>query len=219
MKTTILICSIALLAACKSDTSKSDSTTTTSTSAADTISLAGAGAAASQLGTVEAMKGGMDKMMADLNALSMTGNADHDFAAIMRTHHQGAVLMMQAYLRDASDPTLRSKVETGLKNQQQEIEELTAFLGSNQPAAKNSSYGKDAKKMVSDMMMMIDTTSADPNKAFAAMMVTHHESAVHISQMYVTEAKDAKMKEMAKKIAAEQQQETNELKKWMEAHP
>lgn len=219
MKTTILTCSFALLAlaSCESDTNKTDSTITTSTS--DTTMRSSGATTASQTGTsAEGMKAGMDKMMADLNALSMTGDADHDYASIMRVHHQGAVAMMQTYLRDASDPTLRSMAELGISKQQQEIEELSAFLSNHQPASKNSSYGKDAVKMISDMMMM-ENMPTDPNKAFAAMMAPHHESAVHVSQMYMNAGKDEKMKAMAKKIAEDQQKETDDLKKWMEAHP
>ncbi len=164
------------------------------------------------------MKAGMDKMMADLKAMQPTGDADHDFAAIMRTHHQGALAMMQAYLPGASDATLKGMAEKGINKQQGEIDELSAFLNSHQPAAQKSDYGKDATQMVVDMMAM-DAMPQGADNAFATMMIPHHESAVHISQMYASQGKDAKMKEMAAKIAADQQKEADELKQWLQAHP
>jgi uncharacterized protein (DUF305 family) len=92
------------------------------------------------------------------------------------------------------------------------------LLNNHQPSKQQSSYGKDAIQMIIDMMKM-DTMPAEADKVFAMMMLPHHESAVHISQMYLNEGKDAKLKAMAKKIATEQQTEADDLKKWQTAHP
>lgn len=160
----------------------------------------------------------MDKMMADLKALPLTGDADHDFAAIMRSHHQGAVVMMQEYLPNASDSMLRGMAEKGINDQQREVDELSAFLNSHKPTSQNSDYGKNAVQMIMDMMKM-DAMPQNADKAFATMMIPHHESAVHISQMYGSQGKDAKMKEMASKIATEQQAEADAMKQWLQSHP
>jgi uncharacterized protein (DUF305 family) len=157
-------------------------------------------------------------MMSDLKALTITGDADYDFAAIMRIHHQGAVDMMQAYHGNAQDTMLKGMAEKGLAKQQAEIGELSTFLSSHQPASQKSDYGKDAVQMIQDMMQM-ESTPAHIDKAFAAMMAPHHESAVHVSQMYLSKGNDKTLLAMAKKIAAEQQKETDILKQWLQSHP
>ncbi|RYZ79170.1 MAG: DUF305 domain-containing protein, partial [Moraxellaceae bacterium] len=157
-------------------------------------------------------------MMTDLKALTITGDADQDFAAMMRIHHQGALNMMQAYLPSAQDTMLKGMAQKGIQKQQEEIGELTTFLSSHQPAAQKSDYGKEAVQMVLDMMHM-DTMPSNTDKAFAAMMAPHHESAVHVSQMYLTKGKDKSLRAMAKKIASEQQKEADMLKQWLQSHP
>ncbi|MDI1268059.1 MAG: DUF305 domain-containing protein [Polaromonas sp.] len=58
------------------------------------------------------MQGSMDMkaMMKDNNdkmaAMKMTGNADADFAMMMRMHHQGAIDMAEAHLRSGKDPEM-----------------------------------------------------------------------------------------------------------------
>src|SRR6476659_8760726 len=49
----------------------------------------------------------MAKMDHDMAAAPMTGQADHDFAAMMIPHHQGAIDMAKAYLAEAKDPVMR----------------------------------------------------------------------------------------------------------------
>lgn len=217
MKATIATLSLAtlFLAACGES---NESTTNSTEMTVDTATAGPSAPAAPATDPMAGMKSGMDKMMADMKAMQPTGDPDHDFAAIMRTHHQGAVDMMQAYLPGATDATLRGMANQGIPKQQGEIGELSTFLSSHQPGAQKSDYGKDAMQMITDMMQM-DAMPQGADKAFAAMMIPHHESAVHISQMYGSQGKDAKMKEMAKKIAYEQQKEADALKGWMQQHP
>lgn len=214
MKTTLNALSLAtlLFAACGDNT---ENATTTG----DTTMAAPAATASTTTSTPDAMGGmktAMDKMMADLKAMQSTGDPNHDFAAIMRAHHQGAVEMMQAYLPGANDAMLKGMAEQGISKQQGEINELSTFLSTHQPGTQKSDYGKDAVQMISDMMQM-DAMPQSTDKAFAAMMIPHHESAVHISQMYLSQGKDAGLKAMAKKIADEQQREADEMKAWLNA--
>jgi len=215
MKTTLATLSLAtlFLAACGDSTQNNAGNTE---APHDTIATAAPATPAAD--PMVGMKAGMTKMMADLKAMQPTSDPDHDFAATMRTHHQGAVEMMQAYLPGAGDAMLRGIAEKGIPKQQGEISELSTFLSRHQPGAQKSDYGKDAMQIVLDMMAM-DAMPQSADKAFAAMMIPHHESAVHISQMYASQGKDETMKAMAKKIADEQQKEADVLKKWMQGHP
>jgi len=215
MKKLILPISICLtLAACGDSTTRTEQNT--ASSVADSVTAQTVPPASPDIST--ALKTGMDKMTTELKAYAPTGDPDHDYAAIMRIHHQGGVEMMQVYLPGAKDETLKNMAQNGIVKQQNEISELEAFLNNHKPGTQKNTYGKEAVQMVTDMMKM-DSHPADADKAFASMMAPHHESAVHISQMYLKHSKDQKLKNIAQKVATEQQKETDELKKWLQAHP
>lgn len=67
----------------------------------------------------------MDKGMADA---PMTGNVDHDFATMMKPHHQGAIDMAKAELRYGKDPVMRRLAEEIIVDQQSEIDAMNLWL-------------------------------------------------------------------------------------------
>lgn len=60
----------------------------------------------------------MDHQMA---TAPMNGDSDHDFAAMMIPHHEGAIAMARLELRSGTDPILRRLAEEIIVTQQQEI--------------------------------------------------------------------------------------------------
>ena len=79
------------------------------------------------------MKNNDDKMA----SMKMTGNADVDFAMMMRVHHQGAIDMAEAELRDGKDAQMRKLATHIIAAQKKEIAQLDKFLVKNgQPAPK-----------------------------------------------------------------------------------
>jgi len=78
--------------------------------------------------------GGMDMkaMMKDMNdkmsSMPMSGNPDVDFAMMMRIHHQGAIDMAQAELRDGKAPQMRKMASAIINAQKKEIAEIDKFL-------------------------------------------------------------------------------------------
>ena len=77
------------------------------------------------------MKNNDEKMA----SMKMTGNADVDFAMMMRVHHQGAIDMAQAELRDGKDAQMRKLATNIIAAQKKEIAQLDRFLAkSGQPA-------------------------------------------------------------------------------------
>ena len=79
------------------------------------------------------MKDGNDKM----SAMQMTGNTDVDFAMMMRMHHQGAIDMAQAELRDGKEPQMRKMAKDIIAAQKKEIAQFDKFLAKH-PAGKMS---------------------------------------------------------------------------------
>ncbi|MEO6623745.1 MAG: DUF305 domain-containing protein [Burkholderiaceae bacterium] len=78
--------------------------------------------------------GGMDmkSMMKDMNdkmgSMKMTGNADVDFAMMMRIHHLGAIDMAQAELRDGKNAQMHRMARNIITAQKKEISELDKFI-------------------------------------------------------------------------------------------
>lgn len=86
--------------------------------------------AASQTAPASGMD--MKAMMKDMNdkmsAMPMSGDPDVDFAMMMRIHHQGAIDMAQAELRDGKAPQMRKMASEIISAQKKEIAEIDKFL-------------------------------------------------------------------------------------------
>ena len=67
------------------------------------------------------------KMMEAMHAVTMTGDPDKDFVAMMLPHHQGAVDMAKVELQYGKDPKLRAMAEAIVKAQEDEIAEMKAW--------------------------------------------------------------------------------------------
>jgi uncharacterized protein (DUF305 family) len=61
--------------------------------------------------------------------------------------------------------------------------------------------------------------SDDPDVAFAAGMLPHHEGAVEMAKIQLKYGKDPEMLELARKIVAAQAAEIAQMKAWLKAHP
>jgi YVTN family beta-propeller protein len=70
----------------------------------------------------------MAKMDREMMAAPMTGDPDHDFAAMMIPHHQGAVDMAKVLLLHGKDPVLRRLAQEIIVTQRQEIEVMRLRL-------------------------------------------------------------------------------------------
>ena len=67
------------------------------------------------------MNQAMTVMDQGMKQAPMAGNPDHDFAAMMIPHHQGAIDMAKAELLHGKDPVLRRLAQEIIVTQQQEI--------------------------------------------------------------------------------------------------
>lgn len=95
----------------------------------------GAGAMPAGMDMKAMMKANSDKM----TSMQMMGNTDMDFAMMMRVHHQGAIDMAEAELRDGKDPEMRKMAKAIIAAQKKEIAQLDKFLAkSGHPVDKMS---------------------------------------------------------------------------------
>lgn len=74
------------------------------------------------------MKGSMMGMMKNMESMKTTGDTDHDFAMMMKMHHQGAIDMAQIELKSGKDASLKAMATKIIEAQQKEIGQLDQWL-------------------------------------------------------------------------------------------
>lgn len=78
-----------------------------------------------------------------------------------------------------------------------------------------SDYKQSMEKMNADMQKGMDQ---DPTKAWAKMMIAHHQGAMDMSETVLKETKDPMIRKMAEKGIDEQKKEQKMLKEWLSKH-
>ena len=74
------------------------------------------------------MKPTMSDMNEKMSSMKMTGMPDIDFAMAMRIHHEGAIQMAEAELRDGKEPQMRALAKSIIRAQKKEINQIDRFL-------------------------------------------------------------------------------------------
>jgi len=79
----------------------------------------------------EGMHAAMVSMCEGMDSMSMTGSIDHDFLLMMIPHHQSALDMAKAYLKEGVDPEIRETAKKIIEAQEKEIGEMQSWLDTN----------------------------------------------------------------------------------------
>ena len=99
----------------------------------------------------------MTHMDQDMMAAPMTGDPDHDFAAMMIPHHQGAIAMAQAVLLGGKDSVLRRMAQEIIVTQEQEIDVMQRrLLILNRMAVKHAAV--NTRRLAETGKLVADTT-------------------------------------------------------------
>ncbi|HYH14995.1 MAG TPA: DUF305 domain-containing protein [Flavisolibacter sp.] len=169
----------------------------------------------------QSMMGIMQRNMDQMKSMESTGSPDKDFAAMMKTHHMGAMEMAQLEVAQGTDAQLKQMAQKMLEAQQKEMTQLDAFLSStNNKDTVTAQRGSSAfhQQVMSHMnnMKMDMNHSGSVDDQFAQMMIPHHQGGIDMAKAYLKSgAQDQKLKTIANKIASDQQKEINELQAWI----
>lgn len=78
----------------------------------------------------------MQAMHQKMSSMQMSGNHDHDFAAMMRSHHQAGIDMAKAQLKHGKDPQMQAMAKKIISDQTKEIKKLDQWLAKHPAPAK-----------------------------------------------------------------------------------
>lgn len=172
-------------------------------------------------------------------AAAEAANVDRDFAANMRKHHEGAVVMANRYLSDNSPghPLLRKLAHAIITNQEFEIGVLNDVENHVRKGA-NVSNGIITRQMGWDGLehtwrfvkapppgffdLWFDATPMAVNDVrFAKEMIIHHQAAVKMAREYNGDprADNTILKGMNRQIVIDQAYEIKLLKDLIERYP
>src|SRR5713101_4102956 len=158
--------------------------------------------------------GQVDPMNASLQPLK-GAEFEASFLQQMIQHHRSAVEMAKMVADHTQRAELRQLGEKIISTQQQEIEQMTKWLTDWYKASpKEVANEKADKEMKPHMSMLQAKKDADFDKAFLEMMPKHHHMAVEMAEQAEKKATHPELKELATKVAKDQQAEIKQMKSW-----
>lgn len=78
----------------------------------------------------------MQEMHQKMSSMKMTGDHDHDFAMMMRSHHQAALDMARAELKHGKDSQMKQMARKIISDQTKEIKKLDQWMAKHHPSNK-----------------------------------------------------------------------------------
>ena len=185
------------------------------------VSCAGSGGRSEQ-GSSESEDGmqGIDHVSdsTDVSEMMMENGeySDERFVDAMVPHHQGAIEMAQIALENAEHPEILALAKDVVSAQETEIEQLKAIKQGQFGTSEVSMDMSDEEMQGMGMMMAPeDLANQEPfDKAFIDNMIPHHESAISMTNVALTESENPKIQEIAAAIVDAQEREIEQMRTW-----
>lgn len=163
--------------------------------------------------TADSSMAGMDHSMDSMNKEleGLQGDAfDEKFLTLMTEHHAGAVDMAQYTKDDAKHQEIRTLSRAIISDQNSEISQMSTW-------AKQWGYkfSEPDQKAVTAMSETLKGKSGDDlDKQFITDMSIHHNGAIEMAQLALTNAKHQELKDFAQKIIDAQTKEISDMMTW-----
>lgn len=211
----VFIFYILVVTDCNSNsTSANTETDTTSTSA----NSASTDSVTQIIAKTHALADAMNRMVADMEKMQMTGDSDNDFAKMMKRHHIGAIEMANVELNSGKDRELKSIAQRMINDQQKQMTKFDSFLSTHSPHTR-SDFGQKAMQMMQKSGdSSLNMHGADMDLDFASMMIQHHSDAVNMIKEYMKAGTEPDIKKIAQELLISQPQEIKKLKNWKNNH-
>ncbi|MFB7939895.1 DUF305 domain-containing protein [Streptomyces sp. NPDC056049] len=150
-------------------------------------------------------------------APSATGSfndADVMFAQMMIPHHEQALEMAKLADGRAEDAGIKQIVAAVEQAQDPEIRKMRAWLkGWGRPESAGAGHSMAGMMSEQDMKKLADAKGKDFDRAFAELMIAHHEGAVKMAQDEQKDGANTEAKALAGEVVRAQTAEITELRK------
>ena len=164
----------------------------------------------------------MHNMNSQMDAMEMTGDADHDFASMMVMHHQGAIDMANKELEKGNDATIKAMAQQMITKQTAEKAELTTWLASHTPVpdAEGEAFDEEMMNGMEKMKNWKDAQvlTGDADSDFAQLIIKHHQAAADDANGILHHGHHDEIKEMAKMMIEDQTKEITDLTAWLKGN-
>ncbi|RPD43458.1 DUF305 domain-containing protein [Paracnuella aquatica] len=190
----------------------SDQSNAATTSGADTSTTTSGSTAGNSF------QGAMNKMMQQMHSMKMTEDPDHDFAMMMKSHHQGAIDMSNIEISQGKNEDLKQVAQKIITDSQKNIGELENFLSSHQPDSKSDYAKRTMDKMMSNASNMNMNHGGDIDQQFAMMMAMHHQEGIDMARDYLKSAKEEQTKKVANSTIKANSEDLKTLEKHQGSH-
>jgi uncharacterized protein (DUF305 family) len=161
------------------------------------------------------MSGGMagGDMMGQTPGMSMAGDAPFDAMFIdgMIGHHQGAIDMAEIALEQAEHEEIRALAEEIIVAQTTEIEQMQSWRSEWYPDLGATG----GMQMGMGEMMVSEDESVPFDQRFIEAMIEHHQGAISMAEMVLTQAEHEEIRTLAEEIIAAQAAEIEQMQGWL----
>lgn len=191
----------------KTSTKKSSAATASKTSPRKTTS-------ASANGGKLLMKA-HENMMKKMQTMKLSGDADIDFAKMMKQHHTSGIEMAEVEIKKGKDGGIKKVAKENLESSKKDIKTFDSFLKKNKPQSE-SDFGEEVIRMMENMSVGMDEKDVDVH--FADMMIAHHKLAMEMAEEYLETGEAEEIKKTAANIIKMQTEEVRKLKALKKQH-
>ena len=162
----------------------------------------------------------MTGMMGKMDAMTMTGDFDLDFANMMMMHHQGAIDMSEMEIAKGTDAQIKTMAQNIITGHKVEIDKMQQWVKGYKIPGEKKQTGEMHNELGETMKAMMDKMNnmkimGNTDKDYAMMMIPHHEAAVKMAEDEIGHGKVATLKIMAQKMIADQNNEIKLFKDFM----
>jgi uncharacterized protein (DUF305 family) len=138
----------------------------------------------------------------------------------MIEHHNGAVEMAQAVLKDGKDARVKKAALSIIADQSKEVKQMTAWLKkwyNTTPDKKQMALMQQDMKpmMLASQGGMAGMVMGNPDKNFLEGMIPHHQGAVDMSKLALKKALKPELKTFAQSVIKVQTAEIKQYQAWL----
>jgi len=157
----------------------------------------------------------MNSMMVEMAKQSSPVSQDKDFLSQMIPHHNAAIQMARYEITYGKNAEMIQLAKSILTEQHVEVNMMQQWLLS-LPITKPGlpqQYQADMNRTMSSMMgaMISQAFSDNIDKAFAQMMIPHHQAAIDMAKVILQYPSDAKITSFAKLLISNEQIEIGQM--------